>query len=220
MDWRKVWVVARHEFLVNVRRAGFIIMTAIVPALGIVALLIGALFAGQAMQALESFAQQFDIGDKPIGVVDGSGTFFPILPEYQKDFIPYESEKAAEAALQAEEISKVLLIGEDYLETGRVVVISLGSGFSAAAVSDSVTVRAFFVDHLLAGKVEPALRERAADPMNIDTRVLSSAGETQGEGAWGFVFTFVVPYLLSILLVMTIFVSSGLHPGLPFKKIE
>jgi ABC-2 type transport system permease protein len=209
MDWRKVWVVARHEFLTNVRRAGFIIMTAIVPALGIVTLLIGALFAGQAMQALESFAQQFDIGDKPIGVVDESGAFSPILPEYQRDFIPYESEKAAEAALQAEEISKVLLIGEDYLETGRVVVISLGSGFSAAAVSDSATVRAFFVDQLLAGKIDPALQRRAADPMNVDTRVLSSAGETQGEGAWGFVFTFVVPYILSIFLVTTVFISSG-----------
>ena len=48
MDWRKVWVVARHEFLTNVRRAGFIIMTLIIPVLGILTLLIGALFAGPA----------------------------------------------------------------------------------------------------------------------------------------------------------------------------
>ena len=36
MDWRKVWVVTRHEYLTNVRRVGFIIMTASVPVLGIV----------------------------------------------------------------------------------------------------------------------------------------------------------------------------------------
>ena len=29
MDWRKVWIVARHEYLTNIRRAGFIIMTAL-----------------------------------------------------------------------------------------------------------------------------------------------------------------------------------------------
>ena len=39
MDWRKVWVVGRLEFLTNVRRAGFIIMTLIIPALGILTLL-------------------------------------------------------------------------------------------------------------------------------------------------------------------------------------
>jgi ABC-2 type transport system permease protein len=209
MDWRKVWVVARHEYLTNVQRAGFIIMTAIIPALGIVTLLFGTFFAGQARQLGEFFAQQFEVGETAIGVVDESGYFSPILPDYQEDFVLYGSETQATAALQAEEISKVMVIGEDYLETGQVVVLSVGSGFSAAAVSDSGTVRAFMVDHLLADQVDPALQKRAADPLNVEPRVISSGGETQGEGAWGFAFTFIVPYVLSIFLVTTIFVSSG-----------
>jgi len=209
MDWRKVWVVTRHEYLINVRRAGFIIMTAIVPALGIIVLVFGALFAGQARQLGAFFEQQFDVGDKAIGVVDESGYFSPILPEYQEDFVSYGSEEEAEAALMTEEVSKVLVIGEDYLETGQVVVMSMGSGFSAATVSDSGTVRAFFVDHLLADRVDPALRERAADPMDVEPRVLSSGGEARGEGPWGFVSTFIIPYFLSFFLIMTIFTSSG-----------
>ena len=209
MNWRKVWVVTRHEYLVNVRRVGFIIMTASVPVLGIVVLLFGAFFAGQARQLGAFFEEQFDVGSKRIGVVDGSGTFSPILPEYQEDFVPYTSEAEAEAALTAEEVSAVLLIGEDYLDTGRVVVMTTGSGFGAAMVSDSTTVRAFFVDHLLADWVGPALRERAADPMDAEPWVISSGGETQGEGPWGFVFTFIIPYFLSIFLVTTIFTSSG-----------
>jgi ABC-2 type transport system permease protein len=209
MDWRKVWVVARQEYLTNVRRAGFIIMTALVPALGIVTLLLGAVFAGQASQIGDFLEEQFDVGGKRIGIVDRSGVFSPILPEYREDFIPYESEAEAEADLTAEEISAVLMLGEDYLETGQVVVMTTGSGFGAAMVSDSTTVRALFVDHLLADHVDPSLRERAADPMNVEPRIISSSGETQGEGPWGFVFTFVVPYFLSIFLVMTIFVSSG-----------
>jgi len=62
MDWRKVWVVARHEYLTNVRRAGFIIMTAAVPALGILVLLFGAFFAGQARQLGAFFERQFEVG--------------------------------------------------------------------------------------------------------------------------------------------------------------
>jgi ABC-2 type transport system permease protein len=209
MDWHKVWVVARHEYVTNVRRAGFIIMTAIVPALGLLVLLFGVFFAGQARQLGAFFERQFDVGDTAIGVVDGSGYFSSILPEYGEDFVSYESEAEAEAALRAEEISRVLVIGDDYLESGQVVVMSVGSGFSAAAVSDSSTVRAFLVDHLLEGEVDPALRERAADPMDVEPRVISSGGETQGEGAWGFAFTFIIPYFLAIFLVTTIFVSSG-----------
>jgi len=209
MNWRKTWVVARHEYATHVRRAGFIIMTAIVPALGVVTLLFGTIFAGQASQIGAFFERQFEVGDKPIGVVDGAGYFTPILPGYAEDFVAYESEEAAVLALEAEEVSKVLAIGEDYLETGRVTVISVGSGFSAAAVSDSGTVQAFFVDHLLEGQVDPALQRRTAAPIDAQPRVISSGGETQGEGPWGFAFTFIIPYFLAIFLVTTIFVSSG-----------
>jgi ABC-2 type transport system permease protein len=209
MDWRKVWVVARHEYLTNVRRTGFIIMTVIVPVLGIAILAFVTLFAGQAQQLGDLLAEQFDMAGKLTGVVDRSGYFSPILAEYQDSFILYESESRAEEALLAEEVSSILVIEEDYLETGRVVVVTTGSGFGAAAAGDSATIRAFFVDHLLAGQVDPALQERVAAPMSAESRVISSGGKTQGEGGWGFVFTFVIPYVLSIFLVTTIFISSG-----------
>ena len=206
MDWWKVWVVARHEYLTNVRRAGFIIMTAIIPALGIIGLLLGALFAGQASRLGDFFEEQFDVGSKRTGVVDASGYFSPILPEYQRNFVLYKDKETAEAALKAEGVSNVLMIGEDYLETGRVVVMSKGSGFDAAAVSDSATVRAFFVDHLLEDRVDPPFQKRAADPFDIESLVLSTGGGAQGGG---FLFTFVIPYTLSMFLVVTIFISSG-----------
>lgn len=209
MNWRKVWVVARHEYVVNVKRTGFIIMTAILPLLGIVGLLFATLFSGQAQQIGDFFEQQFEVGDKPIGVVDHSGYFSPILPEYGDDFLSYGSEAKAEEGLKAEEISKAMLIGEDYLESGAITVLSLGSGFDAAAVSDSSRVQSFLVDHLLMDQVDPALRSRVADPMKVQPRVLSSGGETRGEGTWGFVFTFVVPFVISFFLIMTVFTSSG-----------
>ncbi|MBN1956099.1 MAG: ABC transporter permease [Anaerolineae bacterium] len=210
MELRKVWIIARQEYLVNIRRAGFIIMTLALPALGALALLLGALFAGQMEQVGEFFAQQLDTGAQMIGVVDRSGFFSPLLPQYAEQFIAYEHEEAARTALLDGELSSVLVIGEDYLETGKVVVLTTGSGFNAAVVEDSATVRAFFVDHILTGQVDPAIQARAADPANVESQTLSSSGEAQGEeSGWGLVSSFLIPYFLAIFLVTTIFVSSG-----------
>jgi len=209
MDWRRVWIVARQAYVTHVRRAGFIVMTAIIPVLGALVLLIGFFFAGEARQLGKSFSEQFEIAKHRIGIVDRSGYFSPILPEYEDGFVLYAGELEAKDALQAEQVSQVLIIEEDYLESGQVIAVTLGSGFDAAAVSDSDRIRAFLVEHLLRDKVTPALRERIADPLDVEPRIISSSGATQGEGPWTFVLNFIVPYILSMFLVMTIFFSSG-----------
>mgnify|MGYP006283226437 CR=1 FL=1 len=208
MNWRKVFVIARHEYLTNVRRLGFIIMTAIVPALGLLGLLIATILGGEARRIGDFLARQFAGDGKPYAVVDDSGIFSPIRSDYRQGFVLYESEDAAQEALEADEISSALLIPEDYLETGKVTVLTRGSGFGAVEVSDSSEARAFFVDHLLVGRVDEDVRKRAANPFRADVKVISR-GETRGEGPLSFLFTFVVPYALSFFLVMTIFVSSG-----------
>ncbi|HID87224.1 MAG TPA: ABC transporter permease [Anaerolineae bacterium] len=202
----KMWIIARHEYLIGLRRAGFIIMTALVPLLGLVGLLVAAFFGGQAADFLES---QFAPEPRQIGVVDRSGIFTPILPAYRDRYHPFADEEAGQAALLADEITTLLVIPADYVESGRVTVISKGSGFGAAAMEDSASARAFFVDHLLRGQVESALRQRAARPLQVEAVTISSSGETHGGGPLSIVFTFVVPYFLAVLLIMTIFVSSG-----------
>lgn len=209
IDWRKVWVVARHEYLTNVRRTGFIVMTAIVPVLGLIALVVGVLLAPQAQRIGESLASFFDTGGKRIGIVDHSGQFTPLLPEYEETFSAFASDGEAEAAIDAGEVEVVLVIPEDYLETGRVVVMTKGSGFDVAVVEDSTTVRSFFVDHLLAGKVDPRLRARLVDPIEPELRILSSGGAEEVGGGWGMVLGFFIPYFLAFFLVTTIFISSG-----------
>jgi ABC-2 type transport system permease protein len=209
MDWGRMWVVARHEFRINVRRLGFIIMTLAVPALAAAVLLFGTFFTGQVEKLGQFLEQQFDIGPEGVGVVDRSGYFSPILPEYEDRFHLYPLEADAQAAVMAEEISSALLIGEDYLETGAVVVVTSGSGFGSALVADSPTVRAFFTDQLLAGKVDTELQERVRDPLDISSRVISSEGDASSAEAGSIAFNFIVPYVLAFLLVTTIFVSSG-----------
>lgn len=205
MDWRKVWVIARQDYLTNLRRAGFIIMTVSVPVIGLVVLVAAILLSGQASEVGAWLERQFNVEGGAIGVVDRSGYFTPILPAYRDAFIPYEDEEAARVALEEETVTAVIVIDTDYIETGQVVVMTRGSSFGASVVEDSDRVRSFFVAHLLEGQVDPALRDRAARPFSVEAVVVSGEGERSGN----FMFTFFIPYFLSIFLLMTIFTSSG-----------
>ncbi|HEY64797.1 MAG TPA: ABC transporter permease [Caldilineae bacterium] len=201
----KVWIIARHEYAVNVRRLGFILMTVLVPLLGAMGLLVAAFFGGEATQFFE---EHFAMEPKNVGLVDHLGNFTPILPKYQDRFRLFADEESGRAAMMAGEITTLLVIPEDYIATGRVIVYSKGSSFSAAVLEESSLVRAFFVDHLLRDRVDPLLRERLAVPIRPVVVSLAAEGRPQ-EGPLSTALNIIVPYILGILLIMTIFVSSG-----------
>ena len=202
---RKIGIIARHEYLVNVRRAGFIIMTALVPLLGVVGLLIAGFFGGQ---AAAFFERQFVPEPKEIGVVDHLGGFTPILPAYQERYHLLADEETGRAAVEADEITTLLVIPEDYVESGQVMIFSKGSGFTAAVMEDSASVRRFFVDHLLRDEVDPVLRKRLSDPIKPVLVSLEAEGEPKG-GPLDTALNIIVPYILGLFLMMTIFISSG-----------
>ncbi len=201
---RSVWIIARHEYQVGVRRTGFIVMTLLMPILGALGLLVAAFFGGQASSFLES---QFtpDLGQ--IGIVDQLGVFTPLLPAYQDQYHLFADEEAGHAAVKAGEITALLVIPQDYIESGHVIIVSEQSGMSVAALDDSTSVRRFFVDHLLRDEASPVLRQRLAEP--VAPVWVSLEGEEQSRGQLGTLLSVMVPYFLSILLVMTIFTSSG-----------
>lgn len=202
---RKVLEVARHEFIVSLKRPSFIIATLAIPLLGIVGLIVSTFFGGQAG---EFFEQQFVGTPKAVGYVDQVGLFTPPLPEYEALFIPYPDEEAGREALFAEEIETFLLIPENYLDTGRVVGYSKGRGLPTAITVSEERVRPFLVDHLLAGRVDEDLRARVRAPLNLQPVSLSPEGAGSEDTA-SFVANIAIPYAFSFLLVMSIFTSSG-----------
>ncbi len=204
----KIWIIARHEYLTNVRRGGFIFMTALIPVLGLIALIIGAFFSGQAMTLL---ASQFEREEGVMGLVDDQGSFVPVLPDYQDRFRVFESEEAGRDALAAEAISALIVIPEHYLESGEIKIVSRESGFtSMTQLEDSDTVEAFLIDSLLQEQVaDPALRERVIHPMNVQLASLEEGQEgSEGRGL-SVMFDFMVPYFFGILLFVSVFSSSG-----------
>jgi ABC-2 type transport system permease protein len=202
---RKVFIIARREYLVNVRRVGFIVMTLLVPLLGAAGLFVAAFFGGQ---AAAFFASTFVPEEGNIGIVDELGAFTPLLPQYEEQFTLYGDQEQGRAAVRDKVIASLLVIPEDYVDTGKVTIITREGGFSAAVLEDSDTLKAFFVDHLLQNEVDPNVRARVANP--IEPVVVSLEAEAEPEGGeLSIILNLMVPYFLGILLVMTIFVTSG-----------
>jgi ABC-2 type transport system permease protein len=203
---RGMLLVAWQELIVNLRRPTFIIMTLLIPALGLVVLLASSLFGGE----LGSFFEkQFVPSQKMTGYVDQSGLINPDLPGYEGTFVAYADESQARAALLAKEINSYFVLPPDYLQTGTVLVFGTGGGFSSFVAADTDVLPQFLVDHLLAGRVDTAIQIRAQAPANIVPVTLDEKGEVDTESAFNWLGDFVVPYLFSILFLITIFTTSG-----------
>ena len=199
---QKVLTIALHEYWVNVRRLDFIIVTLLVPALGIIGLLVSVFFGRQAGGAV---VRLFDDGPQRAALVDQSGRFTPILPQFHEEFIPYSDEAVARSALDNETVRRVIVIPSTYPESGDVTVVSADSRFSGSGTSG---LRSFFMAHLVQEIDDETLRARLTDPYDVQIEYINEGGQTAG-GVAGEVLSFVVPFLFGILLVVSIFISSG-----------
>ncbi len=201
----RIWRIAKHEYLTNVRRPGFIIVTLLIPAIGLVALLVAAFFSGQTTSFISN---QLRPRTRLVGIVDQSGLFTPIRPGYENRFVAYPDEVAARRALVADNISGFVVIPNDYIYSGHIAIFAKG-GIGDAAPVDSATLRSFLVEGLLAGKVDSAIVTRASRPADTTIVTLDSKGQPTTEGPFSFVAGFLAPYFLSLFLVVSIFTSSG-----------
>jgi ABC-2 type transport system permease protein len=167
-------------------------------------LIIAGFFSGQATRFLET---QFASETKIVGLVDESQLFTPIPAEFAQRYIVYPDEDAAKRALLANQIGVFVVIPRDYLETGKVASYARGS-FTSISV-ESATLRTFLVSGLLAGKVDDATLQRASRPLDLVPVTLDASGKPSTEGPFASIAGFLVPYFLSIFLIVSIFVSSS-----------
>ncbi len=109
----RLWLVARHEYLVAVRRRTFLLGTFGLP------LAIAALVALSAVAAIGSRDR------RPVGYVDRSGVLAAVAREPASGgygLRAYEDEAAAEAALLAGEIQAFYVVPADYRASGRLIL--------------------------------------------------------------------------------------------------
>ena len=203
---KQTLLVAGQELSVNIRRPGFILMTLLVPGLGLVAMLLASVFGGEVGTFFES---QFAPNNTATGYVDHSGVLTADLPQYSGEFIAYPDEASAREALLAKKIGTYVVLPADYLETGKVTVYGMGGGFSTFVAADEGNLREFLVAGLLAGQVDEAIQARAVAPMDVQPVALDEQGQVSTESPFSWLGDFVLPYVFAILFVITIFTASG-----------
>lgn len=207
MSLGKISIIARHEYAINVRRIAFILVTLLIPAMGLVAVVVTAFFSGQASTFLE---RQFAPERNRVGVVDQSGLYVPIAPQFANTFVAYPDDVAATRALLDGVVATYIVIPRDYAQSGRVTAYAGQTGFmSSATAADQSTLRAFLVNGLLAGKVDSATLTRATRPLDLQTVTLDAKGKVATGGPFSLVAGFIAPYVFSILLFISVFASSN-----------
>lgn len=205
MSLHKIAIISWHEYTVNVRRIGFIFVTLLFPALGVIGLVVAALFGGQAANLARS---QFTPQRRSVGIVDQSKLYAPIASQFADRYIAYPDEDSAKQALLGGKIGSYAVIPADYLSSGKITSYTEG-GFSNIANDDPNTLRAFLVSGLLAGKVDAALLTRASQPADTTLVTLDSKGQPTTGGDMSIIAGFIAPYIFSILLFIAVFSSSG-----------
>ena len=199
--------VAVHEYVTNVRRFGFIFFTLLPVALGVIGLVVAAFFSGQAARFFEN---QFAPKAQLTGVVDQSGLFASIPASFADEFVSLADEAAAQRALADDTIGAFIVIPPDYVASGKITAYVKEGGFmSGAVLADRSSLTPFLVNGLLAGKVDEALVRRAGAPANVTPVTLGPQGNSGGRGStFSAVSGFIIPYMMSIFLVIAIFATA------------
>ncbi len=196
----KTGLIFRHEFITMNRRTGFIIMTVAVPLLGLIGILAGQIISGA--QGGGGQVQQVKIG-----YVDQASVITGHLTEDNFQFVAFGSIDAANQALLDNTVSEYIVIPPDYISTGAIARLTTERQIEVPG-DHLNAIQNFMVDNLLTPSVSNAVIDRVKSPANLTNLAIDPKTGLPAENQGG-VSSFLLPFLFSILLVMSIFTSSG-----------
>ena len=115
----KTLLVFKHEFKTTLRRTGFIIMTLVVPLIGILGIVISQIISGASGTSAAQLTN--------VGYVDEVGGFTAYTQQGNVNLVPYSTVAKANEALDDKTIKEYITITPDYLNTGLVNLYTLAS---------------------------------------------------------------------------------------------
>jgi ABC-2 type transport system permease protein len=192
---RKLWLMAKHEYLRMVRRRSFLVGTLAIPAL--MAVVIGVIIV-------------FEMGnrdDRPLGYVDLAGVFDAGVRapadeiRREVELLPFANEAAARAALEEGEIQAFYLIPADYIQEGSLALYHWDNPPSEA-------VRDQFDDYLRANLVAglpESVQQRAMEGLSLTVRSVDGSREFSGRNFMAI----VLPFVAGFFFLIAVMSSSG-----------
>lgn len=189
----KTWLVAKHEFLSNIKRRSFLLAVFGIPALTLVLLVV-------VMLVTANVTGSGEIAEGTIGYVDQSDILAEAI-DRPENLVAYDSIDAADVALENDEIAAYFVLPRTYMQIGNVQLYAKGT------VSEDLqdTIDDYIESNLVAQIDSDAPRERLLDPVNM-TIVLENSGRTlEQEGILGLI---IVPVAFTFVLFMAIQLTS------------
>ena len=188
----KMWLMARHEYLKNVRRRGFVLGTLGIPLFIILIMGVSILVAVGGENKL------------PLGYVDQSGVLAAQVPATGPNDIELRSfrdQAAARAALEAGDIQGYYVIPSDYLETKKVSLYYWNERPNSTARNQ---FDAFLRANLVAG-LPAEVRQRVLDGSELTLR--SADGQRQIRSDEGI--NLLLPGVAGMFFLFAVMTSAG-----------
>ena len=219
----KSLMIAKYEFLKTIKRKEFILMTLGFPLFFILIMLVPFLLAGTSSPEDLNLgyidrSNSFEFPDEI--TVRGSMIFSNGIPGVTNNqeldgtnneknpiikFTQYSDVAKAKQDLGSGTLSGYLIIPEDYIKTGIVESYVMGKGTDIPKEELSELM----VNNLLKDKVDEDTLQRVKDPITFKRFSIETTGEVSEKGLSDLLEDFALPYLIGILLLISIFTSSG-----------
>lgn len=198
----KLWLVAKREYLHNIRRRGFLFAAFGVPLFTIAAM------AVVFMLAVENETDASRVGN--VGYVDHSGVVAEAINK-PETFVVYESEDEARAALDAREIGAYFVIAEDYMQNGLVTLYSASD--TPEALTDAIDS---FLLANLSTDLDPEIAQRIEAPVDMLVKTLNNGRVISENGTVGLVLAPIIFVMVFMLGTQT--TSGYLMSGVVEEK--
>ena len=196
----EIKVIFREEFRRQTKRAGFRIFTLLVPVLLLLSLII--------VPVIRNLTSNENRTPDVIGYRDPGG----ILTAVPNDatLVKYDTIAAGLDALKAGKVKAFFVMDKAYIETGKVEWYR-GGGAIFQSEETGTRFRAILASSLVANRVEPQILIRVNTPAQYEKFRLDDQGvpqpDTTSEAEQ--LAEFFVPYIFALLLMISVFTSSG-----------
>lgn len=192
----KLWLVARREYLYNLRRRSFLFAVFGVPIFTFVAWFVVFAVIEASDQNIESISQ--------VGYVDNAGILNdPILPADNPDlFVAYPDESAARKALDEKTIGAYVALPKEYLKTGSVYF------YSYSGIPDALknAVTSFLLSNLSRQLKDRVLLERIQNPVEMTVHVQDSGRNLTQDNLPALI---LMPMIFAFVFFMAAGATSG-----------
>ena len=203
----KTFLVMVSEIRATLRRKSFVIMGFGLPILmGIVVLVVAAINRDAAADIVSGVTEAPALADQiSEGYVDQGDLISMLPPDTPTNWLTeYGSEEAAQAAVDAGEISAYYIIPADYVEKGEITYVRPEYGFIDSNLKTDGMRRILLVN-ILDGDTE--LAAQLSNPFDAHVTRLAPAEAEDMEDSW---IVELFPTMMTLILYMTILVPSGI----------